>query len=75
MDEDRVARLLEEIRDLQRQQLDAYARALGNQEQALRLQQAGLGRARRLLAGVGLIIIIVLVIVVVLLRYALQHYT
>ena len=75
MDEDRIARLLEEIRDLQRQQVDAYARALSNQEQALRMQQQGLGRARKLLAAVGVVLVIVLVIVVVLLRYALQHYT
>jgi len=74
MDEDRIARLLEEIRDLQRQQVDAYARALNNQEQALRTQQQGLGRARKLLAAVGLVIVIVLVIVLVLLRYILQHY-
>jgi len=74
MDEDRVARLLEEIRDLQRQQVDAYARVLSNQEQTLRMQQAGLGRARKLLTAIGVIIVIVLVIVLMLLRYILQHY-
>jgi type VI protein secretion system component VasF len=74
MDEDRVARLLEEIRDLQRQQVDAYARALSNQEQAVRMQQQGLGRARKLLALVGVVIVIILVIVLLLLRYILRHY-
>ena len=74
MDEDRVARLLEEIRDLQRQQVDAYARALSNQEQAVRMQQQGLGRARTLLALVGVVIVIILVIVLLLLRYILRHY-
>jgi hypothetical protein len=53
MDEDRVVRVLEEIRDLQRQQVEAYARALANQQEALRLQREGMGRARKLLGGVG----------------------
>jgi hypothetical protein len=74
MDEDRVARLLEEIRDLQRQQVDAYARALTNQQEALRLQREGMSRARKLLGVVGVITAIVLVMVLVLLRYILRHY-
>jgi hypothetical protein len=74
MDDDRVVRLLEEIRDLQRQQVEAYGRVLSNQEEAMRPQREGLGRARKLLAGVGILILIVLVIVLVLLRYVLQHY-
>ena len=37
-------------------------------EQALRIQQQGVGRARKLLAAVGVIIVIVLVIVLVLLK-------
>jgi hypothetical protein len=74
MDEDRLARLLEEIRDLQRQQVEAYARALTNQQEALRLQREGLGRARKLLAAVGVVIAIVLVMVLVLFRYILRHY-
>jgi cell division protein FtsL len=75
MDEDRVVRLLEEVRDLQRQQVEAYARALSNQEEVLRRQREGVGRARKLLAGVGIILLIVLAIVVVLLRYVVQHYS
>jgi hypothetical protein len=74
MDEDRLVRVLEEIRDLQRQQVEAYARALTNQQEALGVQREAVGRARRLLAGVGAIIGIVLVMVLVLLRYILQHY-
>ena len=75
MDEDRLARVLEEIRDLQRQQVEAYGRALNNQQEALRLQRDGMGRARRLLAGVGVVIALVLVLVLVLLAYVLRHYT
>jgi hypothetical protein len=74
MDEDRLARVLEEIRDLQRQQVEAYARALTNQQEAIRMQREGVVRVRKLLAGVGVIIVIVLVTVLVLLRYVLRHY-
>ena len=74
MDEDRMVRVLEEIRELQRQQVEAYARALTNQQEALRLQREGMGRARKLLGGVGVIIAIVFVMVLVLLRFILQHY-
>ena len=74
MDDDRVVRLLEEIRDLQRQLVDAYGKVLTNQEVALGRQLAGVGRARKLLAGVGVLMLIVLAIVLVLLRYVLQHY-
>ena len=74
MDEDRIARLLEEIRDLQRQHLQAYGRALENQQEAIRMQREGAGRARKLLAAVGVVIAIVLVMVLVLLRYVLKHY-
>jgi len=74
MDEDRFVRLLEEIRDLQRQQVEAYGRALTNQQEALRVQREGMGRARKVLAGLGLVIAIVLVIVLLLLRYMLRHY-
>jgi hypothetical protein len=74
MDEDRVARLLEEIRDLQRQQVETYARVLTNQQEALRLQREGMSRARKLLGVVGVITAIILVMVLVLLRHVLRHY-
>ena len=74
MDEDRLARMLEEIRDLQRQQVEAYARALTNQQEALRLQREGMSRARKLLGVVGVITAIILVMALVLLRYILRYY-
>jgi len=74
MDEDRVARLLEEIRDQQRQHFEVYQRALDDQQEAVRLQREGIGRARKLLVGVGVVIAIVLVMVLILLRYILRHY-
>jgi hypothetical protein len=74
MDDARLIKVLEEIRDLQRQQVEAYGRALANQQEALRRQQAGLGRARGLIAGVAAVIILVIIIVLVLLRFVLRHY-
>jgi type VI protein secretion system component VasF len=74
MDEDRLVRVLEEIRDLQRRQVEAYARALANQEEALRGQRENMVRARRALGAVAVIIVIVLVMVLILLRYVLRHY-
>lgn len=74
MDEDRIARVLEEIRDLQRRHVEAHERALSNQQDAVRLSREGMGRVRRLLAGIGVVIIIVLGIVLVLLKYVIQHY-
>lgn len=74
MDEDRISRLLEEIRDLQRRQLQAQERVLENQQEAIRMQRAGAGRARKLLAAIGVVIAIVLIIVLLLLRYILKYY-
>jgi hypothetical protein len=74
MDEDRISRLLEEIRDLQRRQLQAQERVLENQQEAIRVQRAGAGRARQLLAAIGVVIAIVLIIVLLLLRYILKYY-
>jgi hypothetical protein len=39
MNDDRVVRLLEEMRDLQRQHVDSYREALRNQAESIRLQQ------------------------------------
>ena len=48
-DDDRVVRLLEEIRDLQREHAQRYGDALRNQGESIRLQQAGLRRVRVIL--------------------------
>ena len=56
------------------QDLVEAAENCGLDEEAVRLQREGMGRARKVLAGLGLVIVIVLVIVLVLLRYILQHY-
>jgi len=52
MTDDRVVRLLEELRDLHQAHVANYRQALRNQEESIRLQQAGLRRVRWiLLAG------------------------
>lgn len=72
---DDVKTLLTEIRDLQQQQLEAYRRALDNQEEAIRVQRESVARGRKYLRAVALVIGLVLVIVLVLLNYVLRHYT
>jgi len=72
--DDRVVRVLEEVRDLQRQLLAAYGQALENQREAIRTQRETTRRARLMLGVVGVILLFVFVMVVVLLRYVLRHY-
>jgi hypothetical protein len=74
MDDDRIARLLEEIRDLQRQQVEAYGRAVANQQESIRAQKQAIANARKLQLAVGIVIIFVILVVLVLLRYVLTHY-
>jgi CHASE3 domain sensor protein len=71
MTDDRAIRLLEEIRDLQRQHGERYGEALRNQLESIRLQQAGLRRVRIILAfatvalvlAVGMLVLLVLRVV------------
>ena len=71
MTDDRMIRLLEEIRDLQRQHAERYGEALRNQEESIRLQQAGLRRVRVVLAmAVGALILAVTMLVLIVLRVA-----
>jgi CHASE3 domain sensor protein len=71
MNDDRVIRLLEEIRDLQRQHAERYGEALRNQEESIKLQQAGLRRVRVVLAFATIAVILaVAMLVLLLLRVA-----
>ena len=49
MNDDRILRVLEEMRDLQRQSTLNYQEALRNQAESIRLQQQGLRRVRVIL--------------------------
>ena len=71
MNDDRIIRLLEEIRDLQRQHAERYGEALRNQEESIKLQQAGLRRVRVILAFATIAVILaVAMLVMLLLRVA-----
>ena len=71
MNDDRIIRLLEEIRDLQRQHAERYGEALRNQEESIKLQQAGLRRVRVVLAFATIAVILaVAMLVLLLLRVA-----
>ncbi|HEY7481345.1 MAG TPA: hypothetical protein VH680_12590 [Gemmatimonadales bacterium] len=69
MTDERIVRLLEEIRDLQRHHGERYGEALRNQEESIRLQQAALRRVRVILViATGALILAVTMLVMLLLR-------
>jgi hypothetical protein len=65
MDDDRILRVLEEMRDLQRQSTANYQLALRNQEESIKLQQQGLRRVRVILgmATVALVIVVGMLVI------------
>jgi hypothetical protein len=67
MQDDRVVRLLEEIRDLQQRHMERYGEALRNQEESIKLQQAGLRRVRVILAFATIAVILAVSMLVMLL--------
>jgi hypothetical protein len=69
MNDDRILRVLEEMRDLQRQSTVNYQAALRNQEESIKLQQQGLRRVRVIL-GIATVALVVAVgmLVMLLLR-------
>ena len=71
MNEERVIRLLEEIRDLQRQHAERYGETLRSQEESIRLQQAGLRRVPMVLGFATIAVVLaVTMLVLLLLRVA-----
>jgi hypothetical protein len=69
MNDDRVLRVLEEMRDLLRQNVGNYQEALRNQQESINLQKAGLRRVRVILAiATGALILAVAMLVMLLLR-------
>jgi hypothetical protein len=67
MTNDRMIQLLEEIRDLQRQHGERYGEALRNQQESIRLQQAGLRRVRVILAFATIAVVLAVAMLVLLL--------
>ena len=64
MTDDRVVRLLEELRDLHQAHVENYRQALRNQEESIRLQQAGLRRVRWILLAAGVVLVFAVVVLV-----------
>jgi hypothetical protein len=67
MTDDRIIQLLEEIRDLQRQQGERYGEALRNQQESIRLQETGLRRVRVILAFATIAVVLAVAMLVLLL--------
>ncbi len=57
MSDEHVIQLLQEIRDLQKQQIENSRLALSNQQQAIAIQQQSVRRARTILLMVGVIVV------------------
>ena len=66
MNDDRILRVLEEMRDLQRQSVTNYQDAVRNQQESIRLQQTALRRVR-VITGFATIALILALAVLVLL--------
>jgi hypothetical protein len=73
MNDDRILRVLEEMRDLQRQSTANYQLALRNQEESIKLQQQGLRRVRVILGMATVALVIVVGMLVMLLLRALAR--
>src|SRR5256885_1967690 len=67
MADDRIIRVLEEIRDLQRQHIERYGEALRNQQESIRLQQAGLRRVRVILGFAAVVLVLAVGVLILLL--------
>ena len=65
MTDERVIRLLEEVRDLQREHLEHYKEALRNQAEAIQLQREWSAATKRRLRVVFVLIAIVLALIIV----------
>jgi CHASE3 domain sensor protein len=62
MNDDRVVRLLEEIRDLQRLHTENYREALRNQAESIKLQQTAMKRVRGILIVAGVLLVLLLLV-------------
>jgi hypothetical protein len=73
MNDDRILRVLEEMRDLQRQSTVNYQAALRNQEESIKLQQQGLRRVRIILGIATVALVIAVGMLVMLLMRAMAR--
>lgn len=68
MSDERIIQLLEEIRDIGKQNLENYKLALARQEEAIQLQKKALGRVRTVIIAV--VIVLILMVAVPLISWA-----
>ena len=73
MTDDRLVHLLEEIRDLQKEHAVKYGEALRNQQESIRLQQAGLRRVRMIMAFATVVLVLAVGTLVLLLMRVVAH--
>ena len=59
VDDDKVVKLLEEIRDLQRQHVENYKEAVRNQQESIRLQKEWQAQATRRLRVLFVLVLLV----------------
>jgi len=59
--EDQVIKLLEEIRDLQKQHIEKYGEALRNQDASIQLQKQAVSRQKAVLIVLGIFLAVLLV--------------
>jgi CHASE3 domain sensor protein len=57
MADDQILRVLEEIRDLQKQHMENYQDALRNQREAIAIQKSAMRRVRWLVAMIGVVLL------------------
>ena len=65
MSDDRIIQLLEEIRDIGKQNAENYKLALVRQEEAIQLQKSALGRVRTVIMVVAILLILLIAVPVV----------
>ena len=65
MSDQRIIQLLEEIRDIGKQNAENYKLALARQEEAIQLQKKALGRVRTIIMAVVIVIILMIAVPVI----------
>jgi cell division protein FtsL len=65
MSDQRIIQLLEEIRDIGKQNAENYKLALARQEEALQLQKKALGRVRTVIMAVMIVLILMVAVPVI----------
>jgi cell division protein FtsL len=65
MSDERIIQLLEEIRDIGKQNAENYKLALARQEEAIQLQKKALGRVRTVIMIIALVLVLLVAVPVI----------